>query len=162
MMKKLLFLVCYLAGLTPAALAEEADFTAIYSLPYSEEYKEFLDYKFEILQWSDQNNTVMFRYILPDDLVGATNMQMTMFGTYTEDNQFFQIFCDRTDSTGMCIRSGDSIACSVKFRNIPLNADTTNSFLEAKYGEDRIVERKKAADSFLRDAIGNLSIAIRR
>lgn len=161
-MKKLLLLVTCLCVFSPRLQAEDAGLTAIYSLPYNSEYKDFLSYKFEILNWSDQDNNLVFKYVLPEDLVGVAGMDMTMFGEYVADDVFFQIFCNRTASEGMCVKKGDLIACSVKFKNIPLNTDVTNAFLETKYGDDHIVERKRAADSFLRDAIGNISIAIRR
>ena len=87
---------------------------------------------------------------------------MVMFGEIPESDQnFFTLFCSRTDSEARCIKSGDSISCSTVFRNIPINSDQVSIFLTAKYGDnERTAKRIFAARHFEGNPIGVLDISI--
>lgn len=155
----LLLSAAAITGLATNATATTA--RILYALPYDDAYRAFQTYDLAMGPVGEDAQWLFLNYEVPPDLIGQTGRYMTMVGRVDGDGTFVQLDCSETGSEARCARSGNRLACSVKFRSLEADQSQVEAFLRAKYGEDgNLAARLAAAKSFSGDAVGTMDILL--
>ncbi len=147
------------AGLIPTGLPD-VQARIKYMLPETDEFRGFGSFDLAIEQAGFDGENLEVRYEVPPDLIGKNARFMTMSGKLSEDGQSLDLFCGETGSTAQCSVDGQSLSCSIRFRNLTPDAAEVDAFLTRKYGRNdpHLPARKFASRIFGIDAIGTLAI----
>ncbi len=149
------------AGWATTATATTA--RIIYALPYDDAYRAFQTYDLAMGPVGEDAQWLFLNYEVPPDLIGQAGRFMTMVGRIDGEGTFVQLDCSETGSEARCARSGDRLACSVKFRSLEADPIQVEAFLRAKYGEDgNLAARLAAAKSFSGDAVGTMDVLLQQ
>lgn len=132
----------------------------IYSLPFDEGHAGFDSFNLRIARSHLEDGWLSIRYEVPPDLIGKIGRFMTMSGRIDGEGDNVDLFCGETGSDARCVKSGDRLSCSVKFRSLTPEASVVETFLRGKYGDDHLAERLFASKIFGLDAIGTLDITV--
>jgi len=135
----------------------------VYVLPAQPELREYTTFELQDATWRDDGETVIFSYLLPEDMTGRPDYVMTMIAPSADRaREFFHMVCHQTGTTAQCSTRGTSTACVLRFEGLGIEAAAVNQFLDKKYGVSPTTElRKEGAAMLLGDAIGTLSLTPR-
>lgn len=145
-----------------AASAFPANLKGSYTLPMPQDLAAYASYPLKAATWLEQDGYAVFTYVLPEDLSGNPDEEMTMIAPIaTTTSSFFPMVCHRTGSDAYCSQSTNGLACTVMFRNLGFDETKVNAFLDQKYGVSPETEKRKRAAAIIRrdDAVGTMSLS---